>query len=140
MSVFREVSFHFRGEEIRLVPSLALLRRVAGHGINNTILAHQCLTGGASLEDLAIAHAEFMAEAGFRITEKDEDGDPKKRRLTEDESYLFVMDPGNLVEVQEFQLAYCLAVNPGVDLGKKLGGRATGAKAKKSKARKKTST
>ncbi len=104
MSVFRELTFGYNGDQVSVVPSLALLRRIKARGINNVVLANKCVRGGVDVEDLAIVHSEFMAEAG--------------REISEEESYLYLTGP-NAGEVQEFQMAYCQAVLPGVDLGKK---------------------
>jgi len=124
MAVFRELSFSYNGDEVRIVPSLALLRRIKARGINNVVLANKCVRGGVDVEDLAIVHSEFMAEAG--------------QPISEDESYLYLTGP-NVSEVQEFQMAYCQAVLPGVDLGKKPEARATKRKGK-TRAKPKTST
>lgn len=121
--VFRELSFHYNGERLTLVPSLALLRRIKARGINNVLLANGCVRGGVDIEDLAVAHCEFLREAGYRVNgEPDAAGNVSTRPITEEESYLYLT--GNqTAEIQEFQMAYCNAVLPGVSFGKKPEGR-----------------
>jgi len=104
MSVFREVSFQWRGREVTVTPDIALLRRIKGRGINNLRLAHECMSVGPDPSELAIALSAFLAAAGIRAAE--------------DECY------GDLVgadhaAVMSFQEAYVQAVVPNVDLGKK---------------------
>lgn len=115
MAVFREQEFTYKGEALKVIPSLALLRRIKERGINNVILANRCINGGADIEDLAVAHAEFMRAAGWdREATEDEPG----RRITEEESYGFLTS-GDLNEIMQFQQTYVQAVLPAVDFGKK---------------------
>lgn len=105
MAVFREKTFDYEGDRMTVVPSLALLRRVQARGVNTTRLANECVRGGVDLVDLAVAHVEFLREAGVT--------------LTEDESYGYMTTAGNQGEVMGFMLAYSESAMPGVDMGKK---------------------
>jgi hypothetical protein len=102
--VFRTVSFLYDGREVTLTPSIALLRRLKAAGINNMLLATQCVKGGADALDLITVHRAFLQEGGTFISE--------------DESYAWLTG-GNVEEIMSFQSAYVSAVLPGVDLGKK---------------------
>ncbi len=124
MSVFREVTLEWGGEEYTMTPSVSLLRRIKAQGINNLRLAHECLNGGVDPSELAVVHCTFLREAGAKITE--------------DESYEFLMQ-GDMAGITAFQETYVQAVIPSVDLGKKPEARSTSpakARAKGSKSRK----
>lgn len=103
-SVFREVSLEWRGEQHTITPSVLLLRRIKAEGINNLVLANECMHGGADPSELAVVHRIFMAAAGVLVTD--------------DESYGFLTG-GDTAAVVAFQTAYVNAVVPSVDLGKK---------------------
>jgi hypothetical protein len=111
MTVFREQTFKYKGQPVTMTPSLALLRRIKGQGVNNVVTATKCLNGGLDLEDLVIVHVAFLQAGGVNITE--------------DESYAY-LSGDNVGEVLAFQMAYVESVLPSVDLGKK---RAAPAKA-----------
>lgn len=103
MAVFREVELKWQGETYTMTPSLAVLRRIKSHGLNNVQLASECFHGGVDPCDLVVVHCAFMAEAGVKITEE--------------ESYEFLTSGSP--DVVAFQMAYVQAVIPSVDLGKK---------------------
>lgn len=102
--VFREVSFTYKGEDVTIVPSIALLRSLKAAGINNMALARDCVQGGADPLDLVTVHMAMMKKAGMAVTE--------------DESYGWITGD-NTVELLSFQTAYVQSVLPGIDLGKK---------------------
>lgn len=110
--VFREVAFTFNGREVRLVPSVKMLRAIKTDGINVLALAQQCMTGGADALDLAIVLRHMLRHADRDLPEEE------RRKLTDDESYLWFAS-GKVAEVVSFQKAYIQAVMPGIDLGKK---------------------
>lgn len=103
MAVFREVELKWQGETYTMTPSLAVLRRIKSHGLNNVQLASECFHGGVDPCDLVVVHCAFMSEAGVKITEE--------------ESYEFLTSGSP--DVVAFQMAYVQAVIPSVDLGKK---------------------
>lgn len=102
-SVFREITFSFRGEEYAIVPSVAVLRRIKAKGINTTTLANQCIQGGVDLLDLAEALRIFLAEA--------------EEKVSVDDAYAWLTTGS--ADVVAFQLAYVQSVMPGIDFGKK---------------------
>lgn len=104
MAVFREIELLWEGKRHVMVPSVSLLRRVKGRGINNLTLAREVMYGGADPSELAVVHQMFMAEAGVSVSEED--------------SYGFLTG-GDTAEVVAFQTAYVNAVVPSIDLGKK---------------------
>lgn len=104
MSVFREMTFKYGGEEIEIVPSLSLLRKIKSKGINNVMTANKCIKGGVDLEDLALILHEFLKAGG--------------KSVPEDECYSFLTS-GDYDEIYSFQTAYIQAVLPAVDFGKK---------------------
>jgi len=125
MSIFREQSFDYQGAIITFVPSVALLKRIMRHGINNVALANKCVHGGVDLEDLATAHCEIIRASGGQCTEED--------------SYGFLAG-GDMAEIFSFQKAYISSVLPGVDFGKKPEGQKAQPAKKKRKANLKTTT
>lgn len=104
--VFREVTFTFDGTEFTLVPSIALLRRIKGQGINCMLLAQACLNGGADPLDLVTALRAFVVASGSKAPD-------------EDDAYQWLTN-GNTNEIISFQTAFVSAVLPSIDLGKKL--------------------
>jgi hypothetical protein len=105
MSVFRETEIDWQGGTYRLTPSVGLLRQIKAAGINNLRLAHECIHGGADPSELAIPLRIFLTAAGVKVTE--------------DECYSYLTS-GDHIGIANFQLAYCQAVIPSIDLGKKL--------------------
>jgi len=122
MSVFREVSFQWRGETLSVVPDIALLRRIKGRGVNNLRLAHECMTVGPDPSELAVALSAFLHAAG--------------KRVSEDDAYADLVGDDHAA-VLSFQEAYVQAVVPNIDLGKKPEAPAQEAKGPGPKRRKK---
>jgi hypothetical protein len=116
--VFREITFQFNGEDVTLVPSLAVLRRVKASGINTAVLAQQAMSGGADPVDMCVPLQVFLGVAGV----KNDNGAP----YTMDEAYGWLVGVGDdrdpsvaEMEISSFLAAYVSAVLPQVDLGKK---------------------
>lgn len=105
MSVFRELSFTFKGETVTFTPDLALLTRIEDMGINTTRMATACINGGVQIPKLAIAMSAVMGTAGKPTSAED--------------CYAFLAGGGEVVEIQSFQRAFTQAVLPSVDFGKK---------------------
>lgn len=104
MSVFRESRIVWAGEDHIFTPSVAMLRRIAGEGINNLRLAHQCLVGGADPSELAVAMKHCLREAEVNVSDE--------------ECYGFLTS-ADQDGIFAFQRTYCEAVMPSIDLGKK---------------------
>lgn len=104
MEVFRDITLWWDGKPHTMVPSVRLLRRIKGEGINNLTLARECMFGGADPSEVAVVHRMFMAEAGVMVTDE--------------QSYGFITG-GDPEAVIAFQTAYVQSVVPNIDLGKK---------------------
>jgi hypothetical protein len=116
--VFREITFQFNGQDVTLVPSLAILRRIKASGINTAVLAQQAMNGGADPVDMCVPLSVFLNAAG---TVK-ENG----QAYTMDDAYGWLVGVGDdrkpkdaEREIASFLAAYVSAVLPQVDLGKK---------------------
>ena len=103
-SIFKEKSLQWKGETVYFVPSVKMLRRIRGEGIQNLKLAHECLVGGADPADFCIALKHMLQAAGIAATE--------------DECYDFLTS-ADIPEIMAAQTAYVESVNPTIDLGKK---------------------
>jgi hypothetical protein len=103
-SVFKEKSLIWNGETVYFVPSVKMLRRIRGEGIQNLKLSHECLVGGADPADFCIALKHMLLAGGISATE--------------DQCYNFLTS-ADIPEIMAAQTAYVESVNPTIDLGKK---------------------
>lgn len=103
-SVFKEKSLLWRGETVYFVPSVKMLRRIRGEGVQNLKLSHECLVGGADPADFCIALKHMLQSGGVTATD--------------DECYDFLTS-ADIPEIMAAQTAYVESVNPAIDLGKK---------------------
>lgn len=103
-SVFKEKSLQWNGETVYFVPSVKMLRRIRGEGIQNLKLAHECIVGGADPADFCIALKHMLQAGGVNVTE--------------DECYNFLTS-ADIPDIMAAQTAYVESVNPTIDLGKK---------------------
>ena len=120
MSVFREISWTFRGQEVTAQASLLLLKRLQAKGINAVNVARGVTMGSADLVDVAVIMPVYLAAAGVSITEDEAYGyiimadvpldDAAERKAMTDE---------RAKELQSFFEAFSASVFPAVDFGKK---------------------
>lgn len=103
-SVFKEKSLQWNGETVYFTPSVKMLRRIRGEGIQNLKLAHECLVGGADPADFCVALKHMLIAGG--VTASD------------DECYDFLTS-ADVPDIMAAQTAYVESVNPTIDLGKK---------------------
>lgn len=120
--VFREITYQYLGEDVTIVPSMALLGRVKSKGINTTMLANQVTNGGFDFYDLAKAHSVFMTASG--------------RPMSDEQSLEYLTAGSRDAEILGFMAAYAQAAMPGVDFGKKPEAPARSAPKRKAKSRK----
>jgi len=121
--VFRELSIEWGGEKRAFTPTIKMLRRIKGDGVNNLQLASDCLTGAVDPSELAVAMHHVLLEAGLAASPE--------------ECYGFLTS-GDAGKISEFQVAYVESVMPHIDLGKKPDAQSKQApvpRAKKSKAK-----
>ena len=69
--LFREVSIRWKGEELRFVPNMALLRRMEGDGVSLTRVAMQTASGDPPVSFLSPMIAHMIREGGGKATEED---------------------------------------------------------------------
>ena len=103
-SVFKEKKLIWNGEDVFFVPSVAMLRRIRGEGIQNLKLAHECIVGGADPADFAIALKHMLRQGGIKADE--------------DECYDWLTS-ADVDDILQAQTVYVESVNPRIDLGKK---------------------
>lgn len=111
----REISFQWKGETLRLTPSMLLLSRLANEvrrgteGSETTVsIAYKCVHGGLEPMYLMIPLREFIREALASI--------PDRTLPSDDEIMSHALSAP--ADILSFRLAYVNAVLPHVELGK----------------------
>jgi len=69
--LFREVSIRWKGEDLRFVPTMALLRRMESDGVSLSKVALQTVSGDPPVSFLSPMIAHMIREAGGTATEED---------------------------------------------------------------------
>lgn len=125
----REISFEWKGQTVRLTPSMLLLSRMANDirkatdGAETTVsLAYKCINGGAEPVFMVVAMRGFLQEAMGSAAPSDEE--------------IWDHLSTNPKETVSFRMAYAEAVLPHISLGKERAALLTAPKA----ARQKTSS
>jgi hypothetical protein len=111
----REIAFNWKGETLRLTPSMLLLSRLANEvrrgteGSETTVsIAYKCVHGGLEPLYLMIPLREFIREAISAI--------PDRQLPTDDEIMSHALSAP--ADILSFRMAYVNAVLPHVELGK----------------------
>lgn len=107
----REVSFEWKGQTVRLVPSMTLLSRLANdlrkasEGSETTVsLAYKCINGGSEPVFVLVALRGFLQEILGADVPSDED--------------IWDHLSTNPKETVSFRMAYAEAILPHISLGK----------------------
>lgn len=71
MSVFREMTIQWDGDEYTVTPSMALMRRIEQNGISLTTMAMRTAKGDAPISHIAYVLQQLLAQAGASVEEDD---------------------------------------------------------------------
>lgn len=129
----REIAFEWKGQTVRLVPSMQLLNRIAfdlrkaTDGAETTVsLAYKCINGGVEPLFAVIPLRAFLQHALAEKAPSDEE--------------IWQHISTNPKETLSFRLAYVEAILPNVDLGKDRAALETAPKAAPSTSRRKSTS